>query len=114
VKKVSEFNETMYRSFVSPWVNALANPFAAERLKWLHPTRSSHYLLSETFNPSMHGIATLAGPLAASRSREQLLIAVRVHHVRVTQANQPPEKPVRFKAPSPAIDMRQIAGLPRH
>ena len=27
VRQVSEFNETLYRTFVSPWVQALANPW---------------------------------------------------------------------------------------
>lgn len=67
VKQVSEFNETMYRSFVSPWVKTMATPWTAEMLKWLHPMRTSRYLLSEAFNPWMRGIATLAAPLAASR-----------------------------------------------
>lgn len=67
VKKVSAFNETMYRSFVSPWVKALANPWTAEMMKWLHPMRASRYLLSEAFNPWMGGVAMLAEPLAAHR-----------------------------------------------
>ena len=67
VKQVSEFTETMYRSFVSPWVKTMANPWTAEMQKWLHPMRTSRYLLSESFNPWMHGIATLAAPLADKR-----------------------------------------------
>jgi len=67
VKQVSEFNETMYRSFVSPWVKTLANPWTAEMLKWLHPMRTSRYLLSEAFNPWMRGVAAIAGPLASGR-----------------------------------------------
>ncbi len=67
VKKVSAFNETMYRSFVSPWVQAFSTPWTAEMLKWLHPMRTSRYLLSEAFNPWMHGVAMLAEPLAAHR-----------------------------------------------
>ena len=67
VKQMSEFNETLYRTFVSPWVRALATPASAQALKWLHPMRTSRYLLSETFNPWMLGISMLAGPLAESR-----------------------------------------------
>lgn len=67
VKQVSEFNETMYRSFLSPWVKTMATPWTAETLKWLHPMRTSRYLLSEAFNPWMRGIAALAAPLAGSR-----------------------------------------------
>ncbi|MHB1111624.1 MAG: DUF3141 domain-containing protein [Acidovorax defluvii] len=67
VEKVSRLNETMYRTFLSPWVKAVATPWSAEILKWLHPMRSSRHLFSEAFNPWMRGIAALAEPLAANR-----------------------------------------------
>jgi Protein of unknown function (DUF3141) len=67
VREVSEFNDTLYRTFVSPWVQMLANPWTAELLKWLHPMRTSRYLLSEAFNPWMRGIAMLAEAVAKSR-----------------------------------------------
>lgn len=67
VQQVSVFNETMYRSFVSPWVKALANPWIAETLKWSHPMRTSRYLLSEAFNPLMFGVSALARSLDNSR-----------------------------------------------
>ncbi|TQF85212.1 DUF3141 domain-containing protein [Elioraea sp. Yellowstone] len=60
VRQVSEFSEALYRTFISPWVQALANPWTAETLKWLHPMRSSRYLLSEAFNPWMRTVAALA------------------------------------------------------
>ena len=69
VEKVSQFNETMYRTFLSPWMKAMSTPWTAEMLKWLHPMRSSRYLLSEAFNPWMRGVAALAEPLAANRHR---------------------------------------------
>ena len=61
VREVSEFNESLYRTFVSPWVQSFANPWSAEMLKWLHPMRSSRYVFSESFNPWMRGVALLAG-----------------------------------------------------
>lgn len=67
VKQVSTVNEALYRAFVSPSVQALATPWTAEILKWLHPMRTSRYLLSEEFNPWMRGVALLAEPLAKSR-----------------------------------------------
>ncbi len=67
VQQVSEFNETLYQTFVSPWVQTLANPWTAETLKWLHPMRTSRYLLSEAFNPWMRGIAVLADIVAKNR-----------------------------------------------
>ncbi len=60
VRKVSEFNENLYNTFISPWVRASANPMTAEWLKWSHPMRTSRYLFSEKFNPWMAGIAALA------------------------------------------------------
>ncbi len=60
VRKVSEFNEHLYSTFISPWVRASANPMTAEWLKWSHPMRTSRYLFSEKLNPWMAGIAALA------------------------------------------------------
>jgi hypothetical protein len=67
VRAVSEFNETMYSTFVSPWVQATANPWAAAALKWLHPMRTSRYLFSEKVNPWMAGVATLASLVEGQR-----------------------------------------------
>ncbi len=67
VRRVSEFNETLYRTFVSPSVQTFATPWTAEALKWLHPMRTSRYLFSEAFNPWMRGIAILAGTVARRR-----------------------------------------------
>lgn len=67
VRKISEFNETMYRTFVNPWVQTIGTPWMAEALKWLHPMRTSRYLLSETFNPWMRGVSMIAGAVAKNR-----------------------------------------------
>lgn len=77
VRQVSELNETLYRTFVSPWVQAFANPWTAAMLKWLHPMRASRYLLSEAFSPWMRGVAMLADAVAEGRQplpQEQPLI----------------------------------------
>jgi acetyl-CoA acetyltransferase family protein len=68
VRKLSEFNETLYRTFASPWVQMIAAPWTAELLKWLHPMRTSRYLLSEAFNPWMRGVSLLASRTAKNRS----------------------------------------------
>lgn len=60
VRKISEFNEHLYSTFISPWVRASANPMTAEWLKWSHPMRTSRYLFSEKLNPWMAGVAALA------------------------------------------------------
>jgi hypothetical protein len=68
VEQASEFNETLYRNFVSPWVQAMSTPWSAEVLKWLHPMRTSRYLLSENFNPWMAAVKQLAESLEKSRA----------------------------------------------
>lgn len=60
VQALSEQNEELYKSFVSPWITALANPFSAEALKWLHPMRMSRYMFSEQLNPWMIPVKALA------------------------------------------------------
>jgi hypothetical protein len=68
VRAASELNESLYRTFVSPWVQAAANSWVAESLKWLHPMRTSRYLFSEDFNPWMRGVAVFAESVAKDRS----------------------------------------------
>ena len=67
VREVSEFNLGLYRTFVAPWVQASANPWSAAMLKWLHPMRTSRYLLSEQFAPWMRIIAAMAPVIADNR-----------------------------------------------
>jgi hypothetical protein len=67
VRRMSEFNETLYRTFASPWIQAIATPWTAEVFKWLHPMRTSRYLLSEAFNPWMRGVAILTCAIARDR-----------------------------------------------
>ena len=67
VREVSEINESVYTTFVSPWVQAAANPWAAEALKWLHPMRTSGHMFSTVFNPWMRGVAVLAESVAKDR-----------------------------------------------
>ena len=67
VRNVSEFNETLYRTFMSPWVKAIANPWLALSMQWLHPMRMKTYLWSESFNPWMGAFEVLADAVAKSR-----------------------------------------------
>lgn len=69
VGRVSEFNETMYSTFVSPWVQAAANPFSSKLMKWMHPARTSRYLWSEKINPWMAGVAALASIVEQNREK---------------------------------------------
>ncbi|MBS0324925.1 MAG: DUF3141 domain-containing protein [Proteobacteria bacterium] len=68
VRQVSESNEVLYRTFVSPLVRALANPWSAAALRWLHPMRTSRYLLSEKFSPRMYGVEAMARAVRANRA----------------------------------------------
>jgi len=71
VRKLSEFNEAIYRAFASPWVRAAAStPMAAELHKWLHPMRMSRYVYSERINPWMAWVKVLAQ--AAMEARTQV------------------------------------------
>ncbi len=67
VRQVSEFNESLYRTFLSPWVKPAANPWLAEAMRWMHPMRMRTYLWSERFMPGMAAFAVLADAVAKDR-----------------------------------------------
>lgn len=67
VREVSEFNETIYRTFMSPWVKSISNPWLAEAMQWMHPMRMKTYLWSERFMPWMGAFAVLADVVAKDR-----------------------------------------------
>ncbi len=67
VRQVSEFNEALYRSFVSPWVRAIANPWLSQSLYWLHPMRVSRYVFSESVSPWMAAFSVLADAVSKNR-----------------------------------------------
>ncbi|EXS68578.1 DUF3141 domain-containing protein [Sphingobium sp. MK2] len=67
VREISEINLGLYRTVLAPWIQASANPWSATMLKWLHPMRTSRYLLSEEFAPWMRFFATLAPEISANR-----------------------------------------------
>ena len=68
VRDFSEFNESAYSVFASPWVRAAATPWTAELHKWLHPMRVSRYVYSERINPWMAGIKVLAQAAMGARA----------------------------------------------
>ena len=53
VAAVSEMNDWLYNTFVSPWVKMLSNETTAEILKQLHPLRVNKYIFSDRVNPFM-------------------------------------------------------------
>lgn len=68
VQALSEWNETLYRSFVSPWMTAFANPLGAEMQKWLHPMRSTRTVFSGKLNPWMLPVEAWAAAVRSARS----------------------------------------------
>lgn len=60
VRDGSEFNEALYRTWLSPWVRAVSTPASAALLKRLNPMRTSRYVFSDRVNPWMAGVAALA------------------------------------------------------
>jgi len=67
VQQISELNEAVYRTFISPWVKAVANPWLALSMQWLHPMRMKSYLWSEHFMPWMGAFGVLADAVAKDR-----------------------------------------------
>jgi|APThiThiocy_cv2_1041547.scaffolds.fasta_scaffold04889_11 pimeloyl-ACP methyl ester carboxylesterase len=67
VRQVSEFNEGLYRTFFSPWVQAMTNPWTALAMQWLHPMRTSRYLFSESFFPWMGAFSVMADAISKNR-----------------------------------------------
>jgi len=66
VARVSEINHGMYRTMVSPFVQAATNESSAEMLRRLHPLRLQNELASDS-NPLMTPIATLAEQVREAR-----------------------------------------------
>ena len=67
LRSASEFNESLYRIFLSPWVRTIANPWLALSMQWLHPMRMKTYLWSESFAPWMRAFGVLADAVSKDR-----------------------------------------------
>ncbi|WP_262267450.1 DUF3141 domain-containing protein [Microvirga yunnanensis] len=67
VRTLSEFNAELYSKTAGLWIRALANPWSAAALEWLHPMRTSRYLLSESFLPGQRIVAALARIVESDR-----------------------------------------------
>ncbi|MCU0584138.1 MAG: TerB family tellurite resistance protein, partial [Syntrophales bacterium] len=66
VAQVSEFNDRMYRSALSPWVKASTSEFSAEMMRWLHPLRFQRYTISD-MNPALRHLGAAAAQARAHR-----------------------------------------------
>ena len=67
VRRLSEWNEDLYRVFASRWVEAASTPWSAAMLEWMHPMRTNRYIFSEAFSPWMRGVAALAASVRRER-----------------------------------------------
>lgn len=66
VARLSEINQGLYRTFLSPFVKAVTNEQSAEWMRRLHPYRMRYELFSD-MNPFLNGISALAGQVRAQR-----------------------------------------------
>jgi Protein of unknown function (DUF3141) len=66
VARVSEINETLYKRFLQPTVQALATPATAEFLREMHPNRVAFRAFSDR-NPAMRPVAVAAEKIRADR-----------------------------------------------
>lgn len=68
VRQLSESNTALYKTFVSPWVQALTTPWSAELLRTLHPARTERLLFSGHFNPWLKAMAGQAAQMREHRA----------------------------------------------
>ncbi|MBF0235203.1 MAG: DUF3141 domain-containing protein [Desulfamplus sp.] len=68
VATVSEMNDHLYDTFVSPWVKMFSTETSAGILKQLHPLRVNKYIFSDRINPFMSSFRTLAPVVKENRS----------------------------------------------
>ena len=66
VRRVSEINHSLYRTFLQPMVRAAATPQLAEALFAFNPLRMSYTAFADG-NPFMKGVADLAEKVSAAR-----------------------------------------------
>jgi pimeloyl-ACP methyl ester carboxylesterase len=64
--RVSETNLALYRTWMQPFVRALANPMAAEWLRRMHPLRLQYEMFSDA-NPFMSGVKAMADRVKRDR-----------------------------------------------
>jgi hypothetical protein len=76
VARISEINFGLYRTFLQPWVRAVANEASADWMRRLHPLRLQYELLSDS-NPFMRALRPVAEQVREHRqptARENLLL----------------------------------------
>ncbi len=66
VARISEINEGLYDTFVSPWVRLWANDATAEALRMMHPLRLERFAISD-MNPMMGPLQVMAHAVRENR-----------------------------------------------
>jgi pimeloyl-ACP methyl ester carboxylesterase len=66
VSRLSDINDNVYRTLVSPWVKMLATEFSAEIMRRLHPLRRERYLFSD-LNPWFIPLKAIAPKVRETR-----------------------------------------------
>ena len=64
--RISEINEGLYDTFVSPWVRLWSNEASAEALRLMHPLRLQRFLLSD-LNPATWPVRLMAEAVRKDR-----------------------------------------------
>jgi pimeloyl-ACP methyl ester carboxylesterase len=59
VSRLSQVNVGLYKSFIQPWIKAIATPRTSERLQQLHPLRLPYETISDK-NPMIASLAPVA------------------------------------------------------
>ena len=73
VARISEINEGLYDTFVSPWVRLWANDATAEALRMMHPLRLERFAISD-MNPMMGPLQVWRMPCARTAGRSRRTI----------------------------------------
>jgi hypothetical protein len=68
VARISEINEGLYDTFVSPWVRLFSNDATAEALRAMHPLRLQRFMISD-MNPMMGALQVMAHAARENRRR---------------------------------------------
>jgi tellurite resistance protein len=66
VARISEVNEGLYDTFVSPWVRLFANDATAEALRMMHPLRLERFTFSD-MNPMLWPLQAMAQAVREQR-----------------------------------------------
>ncbi|MGH6942888.1 MAG: DUF3141 domain-containing protein, partial [Geminicoccaceae bacterium] len=66
VARISEINEGLYDTFVSPWVRLFANDATAQALRAMHPLRLERFMISD-MNPMLSSLQIMANAVRKDR-----------------------------------------------